>query len=70
MNSQDFDALLARRDELQRKHDTACAILEEEGPRFAHINLRKCGRIYDELAAVQARIDDEIAAERAAANGD
>ncbi len=63
MTSVQFDALLARRDELQRKHERACAVLEEEPHPMNH---RKCVRLYDELAALQQQIDDELAAERAA----
>lgn len=66
MNQVDFDALLARRDDLQRQHERACQILEEE-PR-SHYQYRRCTRLYDELAALQKQIDDEIAAERAAEN--
>lgn len=65
MTSADFDALLARRDELQRRHEIACAVLEQEGSRHAHINHPKCVRLYDELVKVQARIDAELEAERA-----
>lgn len=62
MNRTDFDALLARRDELQRRHELACEILSEEPHPMNH---RKCVKLYDELAAVQRQIDDELAAERA-----
>jgi hypothetical protein len=65
MTQDAFDALLARRDELKDDHDRACALLEEEGPRFAHDNRRECVRLYDMLAAVQAQVDAELAAERA-----
>lgn len=63
MKSDDFDALLARRDDLQRQHERACQINEEEP---CPGNLRRCARLYDELAAVQEQIDAELAAERAA----
>ena len=65
MNPDAFDALLARRDELKLDHERACAILEEEGTHHAQANHRKCGRLYDALAAVQAQVDAELAAERA-----
>lgn len=65
MTLDDFNALLARRDELQRAHDRACLILEEEGAHCAHANHRKCIRLYDELAAVQTKIDDALAQEDA-----
>lgn len=61
-----FDALLARRDDLERQHTTACAILEEEGPQYAAWNHRKCAKLHDQLTKVQAEIDAAIAAERAA----
>jgi len=63
MTKEAFSALLVRRDELQADHERACAVLEENPHPFNH---KKCVRLYDELAAVQQRIDDEIAAERAA----
>lgn len=65
MTTEDFDALIARRDELQLQHARACSILEEEGPRHAQPNHRRCIKAYDELVAVQARIDAELEAERA-----
>lgn len=68
LTREEFDALLARRDELQKKHETACLILEEDGAHCAHANYRKCVRLYDELAAVQQKIDDAIAAETAEEN--
>lgn len=63
MTRQQFEALLTRRDEIQRSHERACAVLEEEPHPFNH---KKCVRLYDELAAVQKQIDDELEAERAA----
>jgi hypothetical protein len=61
-----FEALLTRRDELQRQHELACAVLEEEGcGKYATRNYQKVARLYDELTAVQKQIDDELAAERA-----
>lgn len=63
MTREAFEALLTRRDELQRQHERACAILEE-APRD-HYQFKRCCRLYDELAAVQKQIDDELAAERA-----
>jgi hypothetical protein len=65
MTTEEFDALLARRDDLQRQHRLACEVLEEEPCPGNH---RRCSRLYDELATVQKQIDDEIAAERAAKN--
>lgn len=66
MTRDEFTRLLARRDELQRDHELACAILEEQGPSQAHYNYRECVRRYDRLAAVQQQIDDALEAERAA----
>lgn len=62
MTSEAFDILLVRRDEIARKHERACAVLEEEPHPLNH---RKCVRLYDELAALQAEIDAAIAEERA-----
>lgn len=64
MTREEFDALLERRDEKQREHTLACEILEEEGPRLAHHNHRRCVRLYDELAQLQAQIDAELEAEQ------
>lgn len=61
MTREDFDILLHRRDELMRKHQRACAILEEEPHPLNH---QRCVRLFDELAAVQKQIDDELAAEQ------
>jgi hypothetical protein len=61
VNRDDFEALLTRRDELQRKHQRACAILEEEPHPLNH---QKCTRLYDELAKLQQQIDDELATEQ------
>jgi len=66
MNREQFTSLLARRDALQREHETACAILEEEGPSHAHHNYRECVRRYDRLAAAEAQIETALEAERAA----
>lgn len=66
MTREQFDALLKRRDELEREHTLACEILEEEGPSQAHYNHRRCVRLYDQIATLQAQIDDAIAAEDAA----
>jgi hypothetical protein len=63
MTPEDFDALLARREELRADHERACAILVEEGS--THENLRECARRYNELTAVQAQIDAQLEAERA-----
>ena len=65
MTREQFDALLERRDELQAAHERACAILAEEGTRYARENHRECARCYAALEAVQEQIDAEIAAERA-----
>lgn len=61
----DVRALTARRDELQAEHGAAVVRLETEGLDRAYDNRRECTRLYDELAAVQKRIDDELARERA-----
>lgn len=68
MTREAFDALLARRDELTADHERACAILEEEGSRFAYANRKECARRYDALAKVQAQIDAELEVERALEN--
>jgi hypothetical protein len=62
MTSEAFDILLVRRDELARKHERACAMLEEEPHPINH---KRCARLYDELEAVQKQIDAAIAEERA-----
>jgi len=62
MTSEAFEVLLVRRDELARKHERACALLEEDPHPLNH---RKCVRLYDELEAVQQQIDAAIAEERA-----
>lgn len=61
MNRDDFEALLHRRDELARKHQRACGILEEEPHPINH---GRCVRLYDELTKLQQQIDDELAAEQ------
>lgn len=66
MTAADFAALLRRRDKLQGEHETACAILEEEGPDQAQFNYRRCVKLYDALAAVQEQIDAALEAERVA----
>lgn len=62
MTSERFDALLKQRDEKQREHELACAVLEEEPSPWQH---KKCSRLYDELADLQQQIDAAIAEERA-----
>lgn len=66
MTREQFEALLARRDAIQREHETACAILEEEGADGAAHNYRRCARLYEQLARVQEQIDAEVDAERRA----
>jgi hypothetical protein len=64
----ELDALLAQRKELDERHELAALValvLEKEGPDRALLNRRKCAAICDERAAVQKRIDDFLAAERA-----
>jgi hypothetical protein len=61
----ELDALLAQRKELDERNELAVALLERQGPDHAPLNRRKCAAIYDERAAVQKRIDDFLAAERA-----
>lgn len=63
MTLEAFDALLARRDELARKHEMACAILAEE-PRVREHDQR-CTRLYAELEELEAQIDASLEAERA-----
>lgn len=62
MTLDEFETLLKRRDEKQREHESACAVLAEEPHPMNH---RRCVRLYDELAALQEQIDDELASERA-----
>lgn len=68
MSNEHFRALLRRRDELQSEHETACAMLEEEGAD-RHGVLR-CMGVYAELTALQQRIDDELETERLADAGE
>lgn len=62
MTLDEFETLLKRRDEKQREHESACAVLAEESHPLNH---RRCVRLYDELQALQAEIDDELAREAA-----
>lgn len=57
----EFRALIARRDELSLRHERAVLLLEEQGPDGAHVNRRKCAKLYDELEAIQRRIDSSLA---------
>jgi hypothetical protein len=61
----ELDALIVQRNELDKRHAVAVAVLEKEGPEHAPLNRRKCAALYDERAGVQKRIDDLLAAERA-----
>lgn len=58
--------LMKQRDELERAHEAAVAKLEAEAADAERSieNRAACGRIYDELADVQKRIDAELARER------
>jgi hypothetical protein len=66
----DRDALLKRRDELAAAHSAAVALLEggladdRDGMRTIARRV-EVERLYDELAAVQKRIDAVLARERA-----
>ncbi len=60
----ELDGLIVQRDEVSARHALAVALLEEQGPDHAIDNRRKCARLYDELVAVQRRIDDYLSAER------
>jgi hypothetical protein len=62
MTLDEFETLLKRRDEKQREHDRACAILEEEPHPFNH---KRCVKLYDEVQALQSQIDEELAREAA-----
>lgn len=62
MTLDEFETLLKRRDEKRSEHESACAVLEEDGHPSNH---RRCVRLYDELQALQAQIDDELAREAA-----
>jgi hypothetical protein len=53
-------ALVKQRDELALEHEAAVGKLEAEGPDRAIRNRRECTRLYDELAAVQKRIDEHL----------
>jgi hypothetical protein len=64
MRRDELDALMVRRDEVAMQHEAAVALLEREGPDRAHVNRAKCANLYDELAAIQRRIDAHIASER------
>lgn len=60
----DVRALIVHRDELQSEHEAAVVRLETEGLDHAHRNRLECNRIYDDLAAVQKRIDAALERER------
>jgi hypothetical protein len=60
----DVRALERHRDELAESHAAAVVRLEHEGFDHAFENRRECNRLCDELAAVQRRIDDELARAR------
>lgn len=62
LQSDAFDALLARHSELQRQHELACECLAEEPGRYRY---QRCVRLYDEMTALQEQIDASIEAERA-----
>ena len=66
MTTEQFDALLARRDELRHDHECACLILEEEGPTYSIGNRKRCAAVYDQLVVVEAQISAIVAEERAA----
>lgn len=64
------EALLQCRNELEAEHVAAVALLEAgtaDDPTGGHTraNRRRCVELYDELAAVQKRIDELLARERA-----
>ena len=63
MTNEQFDVLLKRRDELSRRHEIACAILYE-GECNKQMQYRQCVQLHDELAALQQKIDDELADEQ------
>jgi hypothetical protein len=65
MTREQFDILVARRDDVQRQHARACETLERQGPPFAHANHRQCARLYGELEAAQREVDAALAARRA-----
>ena len=63
MTLDEFKALLDRREKLEAEHTRACEMLEEEGPRHAQANYRRCVKLYDQLTEVQAEVDAATAAE-------
>lgn len=64
MTSDEFDALLARRDVLAHSHDLACKILAEEGE--SRLTRDTCLRTYFELEEAESLIRSECEAERLA----
>lgn len=68
MTSDEFDALLARRDVLAHSHDLACQILAEEGE--SRLTRDTCLRTYFELEEVETLIKAECEAERLAENNE
>lgn len=61
MTSDEFEALLAKRDECQVSHDLACQILAEEGENA--LTRHTCLQTYFELEDVEQQIKSECYAE-------
>lgn len=66
MTMDEFEALLARRDELRDEHGTACAILEEEGADRGGVQYDRCARLHAEMTEVEEQIEAALADERRA----
>lgn len=64
MSPEDFERLLERRDDIEREHTTACAILEEEGPDPGGVQYDRCARLHAEMTLVEEQIDAALEAER------
>ena len=66
MTVDEFEALLRRRDALEREHRSACLILDEEGAGRGRENYDRCAELHAELTEVEEQIEAALAAERAA----
>lgn len=60
----ELDALIAQRDEVEGHYTAAVARLESEGLDHAFTNRRAAAALYDDLAALQKRIDAHLERER------
>ena len=64
MTADEFRALLDRRSELEREHDTACAILAEEGPDPGGVHYDRCARLHAEMTECEEQIEAALDEER------